>query len=181
MRIGDYAWNKHEQEMKLKQKNFNPSMPKIKIIDNEKMRIEIEEKLEEFPQKILARWALRVSSNYLNMLDEHLIDDPRIQLGIDTLEQRIHGNIRAHDLRKVGFTVNELAKESKSDISKYAARSFAQAIATGHMRSHALVSSDYAVKVSNLLTGNSKKGASLERENQLLLIENVFLKDKYQN
>ncbi|MFD2880952.1 putative immunity protein [Paenibacillus rhizoplanae] len=79
--------------------------------------------------------------------------------------------MRAFDLRKVGFTVNELAKESKTDISKHAARSFAQAIATGHMRGHALVSSDYAIKTTNSLTGNSIDASTKERERQLKLTE----------
>src|SRR5699024_4030578 len=129
----------------------------------------IEEELEKLSQKLLAQWALNVAVPYLDYLDNHLKDDPRICLGIETLEKRIEGHIRAYDLRKVGFTnhkllyallfvfhiraydlrkvgftVNELAKESKTNTSKYSARSFAQAIATGHMRGHAMVSSDYA-------------------------------------
>lgn len=89
------------------------------------------------------------------------------------MENRIEGNIRAYDLREVGFTVNKLAKESKSDVSKYSARAFAQAITTGHMMGHALVSSDYAIKVTNLLIHNSLEATIEERERQLRIIDEL--------
>ncbi|UJF16607.1 hypothetical protein LZ578_05840 [Jeotgalibaca sp. MA1X17-3] len=167
MKIEEYAWNEHEQKLKRKQIGFRPSSPKIKIVDDIHLRNLIEERIESLPQKEVAKWALKLSLEYLVFLDEHLKDDPRINLGIKTLEERIEGNIRAYDLRQVGFLVNQLAKESKTDKSKYSARTFAQAIATGHMRGHAMVCSDYAIKVTNGLTDNSLEMATKERERQL--------------
>ncbi|MEK4880037.1 MULTISPECIES: putative immunity protein [Paenibacillus] len=144
MEFEEYAWNKHEQQIR-ETKGFTYSTPKIKIIDNHELRNRLEVMLEKLPQKFLAKWALKVAAEHLDHLDQQLVNDPRIDLGIETLEKRIIGEIRAFDLRKVGFIVNELAKESTTEASKYAARSFAQAIATGHMRGHAMVCSDYAV------------------------------------
>lgn len=171
VKLEDYAWNKHEQKLKEAQTEFKHSKPKIKIIDNTELRNKIEEALEKIPQKLVAQWTLKVATPYLDYLDDHLKNDSRIHLGIETLQKRIDGSIRASDLRKVGFVVNELAKESKSDISKYSARSFAQAIATGH----ALVSSDYAIKETNVLTDNSTDSSTKERERQLNLIHEVIL------
>lgn len=173
MNIDEYAWNKHEQKTK-EQTEFTYSKPKIKILDNYELRNKIEEELEKLPQKLLIQWALKVAIPYLDYLDNHLKGDPRIDLGIETLERRIEGSIRAYDLRKVGFTVNELAKESKSDISKYSACSFAQAIATGHMRGHAMVSSDYAIKVVNTLTNNSLDASTNERKRQFKIIDDLL-------
>jgi len=167
--LDEYAWNKHEQKRK-EQLEFTNSQPKIKIVDNTNLRNKIEEELEKLSQKLLAQWALNVAVPYLDYLDNHLKDDPRICLGIETLEKRIEGHIRAYDLRKVGFTVNELAKESKTNTSKYSARSFAQAIATGHMRGHAMVSSDYAIKAVNTLTNNSLDASTDESKRQLKII-----------
>src|SRR5690625_465703 len=171
--IEDYAWNKHEQKMK-QQAEFTHSNPKIKIIDNKELMNKIEENLEKLPQKILTQWALNVATPFLDYLDNHLKNDSRIELGIGTLEKRIQGSIRAYDLRKIGFIVNELAKESETEVSKYASRSFAQAIATGHMRGHAMVSSDYAIKVVNSLTSNSLDASTKERRRQLKIIDNLL-------
>ncbi|TWT08055.1 hypothetical protein FQV26_09665 [Planococcus sp. CPCC 101016] len=176
MNLEEYAWNKHEQKMKAEQKEYKYSSPKIKMIDNVELRNEIEVALEKMPQKFLAQWALKVAAANLTHLDSHLRNDPRINLGKETLKKRIDGSISAYELRNVGFVVNELAKESKSDVSKYSARSFAQAIATGHMRGHALVSSDYAIKVQNLITKNSLAASTNERERQLKIIEELMNK-----
>lgn len=177
MNLEEYAWNKHEQKMKAEQKEYKYSSPKIKMIDNVELRNEIEVALEKMPQKFLAQWALKVAAANLTHLDSHLRNDPRINLGKETLKKRIDGSISAYELRNVGFVVNELAKESKSDVSKYSARSFAQAIATGHMRGHALVSSDYAIKVQNLITKNSLAASTNERERQLKIIEELMNKN----
>lgn len=68
-----------------------------------------------------------------------------------------------------------MAKESKPEASKYAARSFAQAIATGHMRGHAMVCSDYAVKLVNISNNSSvAEAATKERERQLRIAEEMF-------
>ncbi|MDP5277069.1 putative immunity protein [Chengkuizengella axinellae] len=175
MKIDDYAWNKHEQKLKENQREFTYSKPKIKIVDNKEIRNKIEETLEKLSQKSLAQWSLKIASKYLIHLDNHLKNDERIKLGIETLEKRIEGSIRAYDLRKVGFIVNELAKESKSEVSKFAARSFAQAIATGHMRGHALVCSDYVVKLINSLSNNSQETATKERKRQLKILNELML------
>ena len=87
----------------------------------------------------------------------------------DILQKRIGGNISAFELRDAGFLANTLAKDSLNEISKYSSRVYAQAIATGHMRGHAIVSSDYAIKVINLLTNNDKAEASNERNRQIEL------------
>ncbi|WP_340003379.1 putative immunity protein [Paenibacillus sp. FSL K6-0276] len=175
MNIEEYAWNKHEQQLK-ETNEFTYSSPKIKIVDNNELRNQLEETLEKLPQKLLAKWALRIAVEHLSYLDDYLVNDPRIDLGIETLEKRITGDIRAFDLRKIGFIVNELAKESTTEVSKYAARSFAQAIATGHMRGHAMVSSDYAVKLVNYISNNSSvaEAATKERERQLRIIEELI-------
>ncbi|MNO34128.1 hypothetical protein D3C76_241560 [compost metagenome] len=176
MNIEEYAWNTHEQQLK-ETNEFTYSSPKLKIGDNIALRNQLEETLEKLPQKDLAKWALRVAVEHLKHLDQHLVNDPRIDLGIETLEKRITGDIRAFDLRKVGFIVNELAKESTSEPSKYAARSFAQAIATGHMRGHAIVSSDYAVKLVNYISKNDDsvaETATKERERQLRIAEDLL-------
>ena len=59
--------------------------------------------------------------------------------------------------------------KAKSPVSKYAARVFAQSVATAHMRGHAIVSADYAVKVVNLLSPADIVAVRKEREKQMAL------------
>lgn len=53
---------------------------------------------------------------------------------------------------------------------------FAQAIATGHMRGHAIVSSDYAIKVINLKYTNNYNIVINERNIQIELAKSFLLK-----
>lgn len=124
-------------------------------------------------QKYVAQWALKGSNEYLHYFDSHLRNAPRIKLGVKSLKDRMNGKIRAYDLCKVGFIVNELAKDSTSEASKYTARAFA----TGHMRGHVLVRSDYLIKLINTLTHNPLETATEERERQLRIIADVFNHD----
>lgn len=50
-----------------------------------------------------------------------------------------------------------------SNINQTVLRVVGQAVATGHMREHAMVSSDYAVKVINLLFPNDINAVRQER------------------
>ena len=63
----------------------------------------------------------------------------------------------------------KLSQQARSSVSKYAARIFAQAVATAHMRGHAVVSADYAVKVVNLLSPDDIEAVRKEREKQIEL------------
>ena len=48
-----------------------------------------------------------------------------------------------------------------------------QAVATGHMREHAMVASDYAIKVINLLFPNNVNAVKQERLWQINHLKNV--------
>lgn len=99
--------------------------------------------------------------------------DDRIIQAENVFKNRINGTCNAYQLRRVGFLANELARESETEISKYSARVFAQAIAVGHMRGHAIVSSDYAIKVINLLYPNSLSNTIVERKKQIALADEL--------
>ncbi len=68
-----------------------------------------------------------------------------------------------HDVRQAGFKIHQLAKSSQDIVTQTALRVVGQAVAAGHMREHAMVSSDYAVKVINLLFPNDINAVRQER------------------
>lgn len=92
------------------------------------------------------------------------------------LDQRLQGELSAYELRTAGFLANKLSQWSLNEISQYAARVYAQAVATGHMRGHAIVSADYAIKVINLQQPNNEAAVILEREKQLELAKHLVAK-----
>lgn len=61
------------------------------------------------------------------------------------------GKCRMHDVRQAGFVVNKIAKTCTDEVRKTALRATVQAIGSGHMKEHAMVASDYCIKVINMI------------------------------
>lgn len=166
----NFSWNEHEKKQGIK----IPSPYKIKILDDLSLRIKLETILNDMPQKQLAIWAITNSQGFKQYFDSKLKNDNRITESEIILKNRINGECSAYRLRQAGFSANELAKESETEISKYSARVFAQSIAVGHMRGHAIVSSDYAIKVINLIYPNSLEHVIAEREKQIVIAKQLI-------
>lgn len=125
--------------------------------------------METFTQKELAEWAVTNAKRYTGYIDigDNDLKNEIISGAEKTLNERKEGVASAYDLRQAGFLANKLSQKSQSEISKYAARVFAQAIATGHMRGHAIASSDYAIRVVNLEDENERNSIIKERDKQI--------------
>ena len=59
-----------------------------------------------------------------------------------------------HDIRQAGFNIHNLARDSNSEINKTVLRVVDQAVGSGHMKGHAMVASDYAIKTRGLMRYN---------------------------
>lgn len=171
MKSEDYAWNAHERECYENGQVSLPSPYKLKILDDGRKRLELEQILVQLPQKQLAQWAMEHATRFTALID--IGDDLKKQQILtqvqEVFEARLSGNVSAYELRQTGFLAQQLSQQAKSSLSKYAARVFAQAVATAHMRGHAIVSADYAVKVINLQSPDDMQAVVCERKQQIEL------------
>ena len=171
MKSEDYAWNTHERECYESGQVSLPSPYKLKILDDDRKRLELEQILVQLPQKQLAQWAMKHATRFMALID--IGDDLKKQQILtqvqEVFEVRLEGKVSAYELRKAGFLAQQLSQQAKSPVSKYAARVFAQAVATAHMRGHAIVSADYAVKVINLQSPDDMQAVVRERKKQIRL------------
>ena len=171
MKSEDYAWNAHERECYENGQVPLPSAYKLKLLDDNQKRLELEQILVQLPQKQLAQWAMEHATRFMALID--IGDDVKKQQILtqvqEVFEARLAGKVSAYELRKAGFLAQKLSQQAKSPVSKYAARVFAQAVATGHMRGHAIVAADYAIKVRNLQSPDDLQRAVKEREGQIEL------------
>ena len=146
---------------------FVASKPKIKIADDTELRKEIEENTELINQVGLAKWAISVAKHVLPYLEKEFPEDERILNGIETNELWQKGEATVHQVRQAGFKVHEAARECKEETAKAAARAIGQAVGVGHMRGHAMMASDYAIKTINLAFKNDMEKVTEERQWQL--------------
>jgi hypothetical protein len=144
-----------------------PTKVKIKIVDNSQLRAEIDEVYEKISQVDLAKWSLLLANHILDIagIDYNSVDE--IVEGFNVNELWQIGKARMHDVRQAGFKIHKLARECESEIKKTALRVAGQAVGSGHMREHAMVASDYAIKTIDLISSNDIEAITREREWQL--------------
>lgn len=174
----EYSWNSFEQQKFIEGKSEIPSRYKIRIQDIKDKRKDLEIILEKLPQRYVAKWAFENARKYIPLID---IADDKLKEGIiaessQVFQARLDGNTSAYKLHQVVFKVNTLSQKSINDISRYAGGVFVQAIATGHMGGHAVVSSDYAIKVMNLLFPDTMEKVEEERNRQIAIANQILEK-----
>jgi len=98
-------------------------------------------------------------------IDNNSIDEIVDGFRVNELWQQ--GKARMHDVRQAEFKIHKIARECDSEIKKTALRVAGQAVASGYMKEHAMVASDYAVKAIGLLSSNNMYAITTEREWQL--------------
>ena len=136
---------------------------KIKIFDDTELRKEIDMEYDLSSQEQLCKYALLLAHHILELINYPDMDNETIKEGFFINEQWQKGNVRMHDVRQIGFKIHQMAKSSEDDIISTALRVVGHAVATGHMKEHAMVASDYAVKVINLLCPNNMDAVKKER------------------
>jgi len=137
---------------------------KIKIIDNSELREKIDELYEKISQVNLAKWSLLMAKHILDIADIDYNSIDAIVDGFMVNELWQTGNARMHDVRQAGLKIHKIARECNSEIKKTAFRVTGQAVASGHMREHAMVASDYAIKTIGLISSNDIDAITFERE-----------------
>lgn len=175
MKPDEYSWNEWEQNSYINGEVKVPSDYRIKVTDIPQKRMELETLLEQLPHKEVARWAVENAQIFIEDIESFADKESILEETLNVFQQRLEGKKSAYQLRQAGFLANTLSKRSTTDISKFSARVYAQAIASAHMRGHAIVSSDYAIKVIQLKYGKDLDRVRVERERQITLARD-FLK-----
>lgn len=143
------------------------TIKKIKIIDNDKIREKIDNIYEQQEQVVLAKWALEIAKHIIKITNLDADKYPEISACFETNELWQKGQARMHDVRLIGFKIHKLAREQNDIIKENVFRTIGQAVASGHMKEHSIVASDYAIKVINLLYDNDIAKINKERTWQL--------------
>ena len=144
---------------------------KIKIDDIPELRAELDKIYEEKTQVKLAQWALNLAAHVFAFVGYEYEIDPVTMNGFAVNRQWQNGEARMFDIRQAGLKVHRLARESGDPIIQAALRTAGQAIGTGHMREHAMVASDYAIKAINLKYPNDMNAVRAEREWQIAALK----------
>jgi hypothetical protein len=160
--------------MKNKKDSYMGDVGIIKKIDDIP---ELKEKLiEAFDAKANDHKAI---SRYSLLLAEHVLTltgvqrDSAIEECFAVSEKWQDGKAKFQDARNVAFKMHRLAREEQNPVKVKVLRVMGQVAATPHVKRHALIASDYAVKLINLLHPKDFDKVRREREVQVALMESV--------
>ncbi len=143
------------------------SVRKIKILDDDSLRNQIDELLEEVDQSIGARWSVSLARRIIKIIGFTPTELALIEEGFKVNEAWQNGKARMHDVRQAGFKIHKLARAQNSEEKLLALRVVGQAVASGHMKEHAIVASDYAIKFIGLINDGNMTPIRTERQWQL--------------
>ena len=83
------------------------------------------------------------------------------------------GTAKFQEARQVAFALHRLAREETNPVYVLVYRTLGQIAATPHVKRHALVASDYAVKLINRMYPNDTDKAREMRKKQIFLMQSV--------
>lgn len=132
--------------------------------------------IEAFDQKCASHIAI---SNYSLLLADHILELTKTPIDSDI--QAVYDVIRAWQAKKVGFQaardvaghMHDLAREEKDPIKVKVYRVLGQVAATPHVKRHALIASDYAITLINLMAPKDLDKVREERLIQIGLMNSI--------
>ena len=129
--------------------------PKLVRIDLDKPIAELVNKTDH---RVLGIWAADSAKRVLPIFEKEYPEDDHPRKAIKTLRRWIKdGVFKMKDIRKASLDSHASARISKDDAAKSAARAAGQAVATAHVRTHAIGAAIYAATAIRDKTGSLDK------------------------
>lgn len=136
---------------------------KIRIPDDTELRSRLDQEYEDSSQVQLCKYSLMLAAHILELINYSCAESDTINEGFLINELWQQGRARIHDVRQISFRIHEMAKANEDMIASAALRVAGHAVAAAHMREHAMVASDYAIRVTNLLDPENMEAVKKER------------------
>lgn len=118
-------------------------------------------------------------SKYSLLLAEHILTltntlpDAAIEEAFEINRKWQEGQAKFQDARKVAFKLNALARQEKDPVKVKVLRIMGQVAATPHVKRHALIASEYAITLINLMHPKNMAEVRKERIIQIGLMNSV--------
>ena len=121
--------------------------------------------------KDISRYSLLLAEHILNLTNIQPCD--AINECFDISRKWQEGKARFQEARNVAFKIHRLAREEQDPIKVKVLRVMGQVAATPHVKRHALIASDYAIKLINLMYPKNLEEVRKERKIQIELMKSV--------
>ncbi len=152
---------------------------------NELEGVSIIKKLDDIPElkeKLISIYETKSHqdiSRYSLLLAEHVLSlsgmprNETIESCFSVSRAWQDGTAKFQQARQVAFALHRLAREETNPVYVLVYRTLGQIAATPHVKRHALIASDYAVKLVNRIYPGNLDQVRAMRETQISLIQSV--------
>jgi hypothetical protein len=147
--------------------NITKYQSKIKIVDDTETRKILVDKIETQHKKNASKWAINLALRIFDVVGIDSKSNDLIQRAIDHNSRYNDKLLSINELREIGFEIHQYARNQEDPLKQFAYRAFGHAVSTAHMKEHAIVSSDYVIKVLNIMRHNRYDIVLKERKLQL--------------
>ena len=142
-----------------------------KIDDIPELKDKLIEAFDTKDHKQISQYSLLLAEHILNVtgipkdtaIDECFVINKKWQ----------QGTAQFQDARNVAFKIHRLAREEKDPVKTKVLRVMGQVAATPHVKRHALIASDYAITLINLMHPKNFAEVEKERNIQIALMKSV--------
>lgn len=146
---------------------------KINLLDDDELRNQIDALYEIQPQITIAKWSLEIAKRSICICNICENSFPEVAEGFRINEMWQAGKARMHEVRQAGFAIHKVARAQTDELLTVTFRVIGQAVASGHMKEHGMVASDYAIKLINLMYPCDMSKVIEERQWQLSKLDEL--------
>ena len=114
---------------------------KIKLLDSDDLRNQLDSYYQAASQETCARFGRDLVEHLIELTGFKVGQEPDVEAGWAVSQACLAGQVRMHDVRQAGFKIHALAKQAENPIEQVLLRVVGHAVATAHMKEHAMVAS----------------------------------------
>ena len=142
-----------------------------KIDDIPELKEQLIDIFDSKSHKDISRYGLLLAEHILSLTNTPV--DDAIAKCFDIVRKWQDGKAKFQEARQVAFMLHRLARMEKDPIKVKVLRVMGQVAATPHVKRHALIASDYAIKLINLMYPKNFEEVIKERKIQIELMNSV--------
>jgi hypothetical protein len=146
---------------------------KIRIEDNFELRDALNSEYLLATQHQLSKFGAAIVEHVKEMIEFDEEASMLIERGLQLNQQWQNGNAAVFEVWQVGLEIYKKAREYQKLVDKTALGAVSQAIASIQMNEHAMVATDFTVRLVRLLNPNDENAVSNERQWQLNCLKNL--------